>query len=90
MYSKLSQLHVETERLFIRPAIRADLPAFYEMHRVEEVNRFLPYNTWLSWDDAQDWFSKVQKRRQKKDCEQYVLERKHDHGVIGSCIVFGK
>lgn len=88
MYNKLSQLRVETDRLFIRPVIQSDLQAFYDMHTVDEVNIYLPYSTWVTWDDAEQWFAKVQNRRELKESEQYVLERKQDSKVVGSCIVF--
>lgn len=88
MYAKLSQLYVETTRLCIRRVTHADLPAFYQMHSVDEVNVYLPYNTWHSQADAEDWFAKIKQRRGKQEAEQYVLERKHDKKIIGSCIVF--
>lgn len=88
MYYKLSQLYLETTRVCIRPVTRADLPAFYEMHSIDEVNAYLPYATWQNEADAKDWFAKVRKRRYEQESEQYVLERKHDRKIIGSCIVF--
>lgn len=88
MYRQLSQLYLETARLCIRPALESDLPSFYDMHSVKEVNTYLPYDTWQDWGDAESWFARVQTRRSEEESEQYVLERKFDDKVIGSCIVF--
>jgi len=88
LYYTLNQLSLETERLIIRPVIGADLQSVYEIHQLDEVNKYLPYTTWQNWDDAKDWFARVQHRRLERSSEQYVLERKRDKKVIGSCIVF--
>ncbi len=88
MYSAIENLTVESERLMIRPVLNTDLRAIYDMHCVDEVNRYLPYNTWQDWDAAKDWFARVQHRRLEESAQQYVLERLRDKKVIGSCLVF--
>ncbi len=86
--SQLSDFQLETQRLQIRPVIKADLMAIHQIHSDEQVNRYLPYQTWLSWDDARAWYARVLMRRRQEHAEQFVILRKHDDALIGSCIVF--
>ena len=84
----LSKLSLETDRLLIRPAEKADLKSVYSIHTDDEVNRYLPYDTWTAWDDAVKWYDRVQQRRAEKDAEQFVVVRKSDQKVVGTCIAF--
>lgn len=79
---------LETQRLVIRLATKADLEAVFSIHADEEVNRYIPYETWLSPDDAIKWYERVQKRRIENDAEQFVVVRKRDRKIIGTCIAF--
>jgi ribosomal-protein-alanine N-acetyltransferase len=85
--SKLSSFRLETQRLAIRPVLKTDLDSIYLIHKEPIVNRFVPYQTWLSFSDAEDWYARV-KRRRKDTAEQFVIIRKDDDTLLGTCIVF--
>ena len=80
---------LETERLVIKLATKADLSKIHSLHSIDAVNQYLPYTTWLSYQDALDWFERVENRRETKEAEQYSIALKSDSEFIGSCIVFG-
>jgi len=86
MIHRLSNLHVDCERLLIRPAIDADLKEIYPIHINPQVNKYLPYDTWQSWHDAKHWYAYVQERRAKGIAEQFVIAT--PNGIIGTCIAF--
>jgi len=85
---RLAGLNVDTERLVIRVAEKDDLKSIYSIHIDDEVNRYLPYDTWLSWDDALKWYQRVEDRRALGDAEQFIIVRKRDQQIVGTCIVF--
>jgi len=85
----LEALSLETERLLIRAINDIDVKSVYPIHNDQEVNRYLPYDTWHSWDDAKHWYTKIIERRNNQDAEQLVLIRKGDEQLIGTSIVFG-
>ena len=86
---ELCPKNLETARLVIRLTTKQDLPEIHSMHRIEAVNQYLPYTTWKSYQDAQDWYQRVESRRNKKEAEQYSVSLQNDSRLIGSCIVFG-
>lgn len=88
MIAKLSSLRLETDRLNIRSAVQTDLESVYAIHAEEQVNQYLPYKTWRSWDDALAWYERVEKRRGEEDAEQFVILNKNDGVLLGTCIVF--
>ena len=85
--TKLKNLRLETERLLIRPALKADLESVYLIHKEPIVNRYIPYQTWLGLSDAQAWYARVERRR-KDIAEQFVILNKADETLVGTCIVF--
>ena len=89
MISQLSEIREETERLIIRIAKRDDLESIYAIHSCHEVNQYIPYETWTNWDDALKWHGRVEHRRSIDDAEQFVIIRKSDQQLIGTCIAFG-
>lgn len=89
MIERLFKLEFETARLRIRPVEKADLKAIYAMHSIDKVNEFIPYNTWTEWQDAEDWFAeKVEKRREEKFGEQFVIADKTNGELVGTCLAF--
>ena len=80
---------LESTRLMIHRLKEIDLKDVYALHKTEVVNQYLPYTTWTSYQDAQDWFERVQLRRSQGDAEQFAIKLKTDQTFIGSCIVFG-
>ena len=89
MIKKLNSVSLETERLLIRPIEDADVKSVYQIHIDDEVNRYLPYDTWQSWDDAKHWYAKIIQRRVNQEAEQFVIVRTEDQQLIGTSIVFG-
>ena len=89
MISKLGALSLETERLLIRPIVDSDVRDVYQIHSDDKVNRYLPYDTWQSWDDAKHWYAKILHRRVHQEAEQLVIIRKDDQHLVGTSIVFG-
>ena len=83
---KLAYLTAKTERLDIRPVTEADLASVFEIHRQDEVNQFLPYETWQDMQDAQAWYEVVKERRDSDSAEQFVLF--HGAQLVGSMIFF--
>ena len=102
MIDQLNSLILTTPRLVIRPIEDADVKLVYSIHKDEQVNRYLPYDTWRSWDDAKYWYAKVLQRRRDKEAEQFVIVESGDlsssaasekkaqteQALIGTCIVF--
>ncbi|RBP53609.1 GNAT family N-acetyltransferase [Arenicella xantha] len=88
MIEQLTQLKIETERLRIRRIEDADVKAIYPIHSEPVVNRYLPYDTWTSWDDAKHWYARVLERRRILEAEQFVIELKDSANIIGTCIAF--
>jgi len=84
----LSKLVLETERLSIRAVEKNDLEAISEIHMDDQVNHYLPYKTWTCWNDALKWYDNVEDRRANNDAEQFVIVRKNDLSIVGTCIVF--
>lgn len=87
MISKLYSFRLETQRLAIRPVLKTDLESVYLIHKEPIVNRYVPYQTWLSFSDAEAWYARV-KRRRKATAEQFVIIRKGDDTLLGTCIIF--
>jgi len=89
MIRQLNSLSLTTPRLIIRPIADADVKSVYEIHKDEQVNRYLPYDTWQSWDDAKYWYAKALQRRRNEEAEQFVIVQANDeHALVGTCIVF--
>jgi len=87
--NQLNKHRLETDRLVIRVAKRDDLESIYAIHSCDEVNLYLPYETWVNWEDALKWHDRVEHRRSIEDAEQFVIIRKSDQQLIGTCIAFG-
>lgn len=88
MINKLSSLSLVSERLLIRPVEQADLEAVYSIHVDEQVNQFLPYDTWTQWSDALAWLERVETRRTIAEAEQFVIRKRCGQQLVGTCIVF--
>jgi RimJ/RimL family protein N-acetyltransferase len=64
------------------------MESVYAIHVDEDINRYLPYHTWVSWDDAVAWYARVEKRRGDEIAEQFVIINKDDGVLVGTCIAF--
>lgn len=85
---QLKHLQVVTPRLLIRRVEVDDLQAMFRLHSDQRVNRFIPYNTWVSEQDAVDWYDYVECRRENNFAEHWVIALKTEQRVIGSCLAF--
>jgi len=77
-----------TERLTIRKVESRDLADLLDVHRLDEVTRFLPYATWTSMADAQAWFGRTSARHDDGSAMQLVVAERASGRVIGSCLLF--
>lgn len=80
---------IYTERLELRKVAFGDLPALLEIHRVVEVNRYLPLETWEGMDDAKRWYDKALQRHRDGEAIQWVIGERGGKRLYGSCILFG-
>ncbi|MEO0368522.1 MAG: GNAT family N-acetyltransferase [Pseudomonadota bacterium] len=83
------QLSLETRQLALRVMRETDLPNVYQLHSIDVVNQYLPYQTWQGYQDALDWYEKVKLRRATSEAEQFVIIERGENKLIGTIIVFG-
>ena len=88
MFDQLPSL-ISTQRTTITRFGEPDLPNAFELHQLDEVNRYIPYNNWTTYQDALDWYERVQGLRSKQAAEQYVIKLLTQDRFIGTCLVFG-
>lgn len=89
MIETLDKLTLETERLLVRTVLECDLKSIYQIHKDEQVNQYLPYDTWTCWNDALKWHRNIKERQARGDAQQFVIVQKSDLSIVGTCIVFG-
>jgi ribosomal-protein-alanine N-acetyltransferase len=81
-------IHVESERLLIRPVSEADIPDLLLMNRDDETTRFLSYVSWRSVDDGMAWLRKIREMERAGTGVQLVLVEKSSESVVGGCLLF--
>ena len=79
---------IVSERVHIRLLTEADLPQVYDLHRIDQVNEYLPYATWTQYQDARDWHDRMQGLREQQLAQQYAIELLPSRKFIGTCLVF--
>lgn len=79
---------LRTDRLELRLVEQRDLPDLLAVHSVEAVNRFLPFETWLGMDDAEEWYEKVRQRHLVGEAIQFAIVEARSGKVMGSCLCF--
>ena len=84
----LPERPLRTERLELRLVEHRDLPDLLAVHSVDEVNRFLPFDTWAGMDDAEAWYEKVKLRHLAGEAIQFAIVEARSGKVMGSCLVF--
>lgn len=85
--NKLANISLTTARLTIRATTEQDLADIYSIHSNNKVNRYIPYKTWQSMDDAHAWYKIINERRTNHDAEHFVLIS--NQKLIGTIITFG-
>jgi [ribosomal protein S5]-alanine N-acetyltransferase len=79
---------IDTPRFTLRLPEEADLPALYAIHSNDAVNRFLPYVTWTSLDDARAWIERAANRLKSEEAIQFVVIEKASGQLVGGCVLF--
>ena len=79
---------LRSERLLIRRIEKSDLTQLYAVYSVEAVNRYLPYDTWQSDRDAQDWWGRVEEMTASGSALQFVICCAESGVAIGTGILF--
>ncbi|MEO7150843.1 MAG: GNAT family N-acetyltransferase [Burkholderiaceae bacterium] len=86
-------LHVETERLLVRPVAESDLDDLQQVNGDDAVTRFLPYASWRSADDATAWLARMRGIEQNGSGLQLVVAERATGSngggrAIGTCLLF--
>jgi RimJ/RimL family protein N-acetyltransferase len=81
-------IHLETERLVVRPVAEADLADLLLVNGDDEVTRFLPYESWRSVDDGLAWLARMRKIEESGTGVQRVVIDKASGRAIGGCLLF--
>jgi RimJ/RimL family protein N-acetyltransferase len=89
MYRLFKSLVFDTQRLLVAPFEDEDLASVYDMHCSADVNQYIPYNTWQSWRDAEEWLELIRKRRADEEAQIFTLKLKENGELIGTSLVFG-
>ena len=79
---------LSTQRLHIRPVVKADLADLFEVNGDALVTQFLPYATWQTPEDAGSWLARMQALAEAGTGLQLVMARRADHKVIGTVLLF--
>jgi RimJ/RimL family protein N-acetyltransferase len=79
---------IESERLIVRLAAEADLPALLEVNSSEEVTALLPYARWESMADAEAWLQRMKGIEATGLALQFVVVSKPTGLAIGTCLLF--
>jgi ribosomal-protein-alanine N-acetyltransferase len=79
---------IESERLLVRLVAESDLPALLEVNSNEEVTALLPYATWKSMSDAEDWLKRMEGIQATGLALQFVVVFKSTGMAIGTCLLF--
>ena len=74
-------------RLCVRVVQEADLADLLKFNAVDAVTQFLPYTSWTSLQQAQDWYSRMQAMADLGAGQQYVIVDKKTQCCIGSCLL---
>ncbi len=85
---RLSNLIIHSTRLEIRPVQEKDLAQILTIHSNPAVNRFIPYDTWTSRNDALAWYEYVNERRGRSFAEHFSIISKDDATIVGGCLAF--
>lgn len=85
---RLTNLNFHTSRLFIRPTQFNDLDSIFAIHSNDAVNRYIPYQTWQTRDDALAWFDYIEERRAREFAEHFIIQDIASGEIVGGCLAF--
>lgn len=81
-------LHVETDRLLVRPVGPPDLGDLMAVNGDPEVVRFLPYAVWTTPEDGAAWLTRMQNLEAAGQARQLVVVQRDGGSVIGTVLLF--
>ena len=79
---------LQSERLVLRKICKEDLTPLHAVHSVPAVNRYIPYKTWQTKEDAEAWWQRVSGRMEEGNALQFAICLAEGGLVIGSCVLF--
>jgi [ribosomal protein S5]-alanine N-acetyltransferase len=79
---------IETDRVYVRPVLKSDLPSLLAVNSDEEVVRFLGHAPWQAMADAEAWFERISKLQESGSALEFVIAAKETGNVIGRCGLF--
>lgn len=79
---------IDAPRLTLVPVAAAHLDDLMAMNGDEAVTRFVPYKTWTSRRDAEEWLARTGRLVAAGGARQLVLLRKEDGRAVGSLLLF--
>jgi [ribosomal protein S5]-alanine N-acetyltransferase len=79
---------IETRRLWIRPMRRTDVAALMPVNGNPEAVRFMPQPAWTTLADGDAWMNGMLAQQERGDSFSFVISRRIDGSIIGSCFVF--
>ena len=77
-----------TPRLHIRPLTADDLAAVFACYDNVEVRRYCAPVRWPDMDYAAAWFARMQARVADGVAQQFVIARRDNGAIIGTCVLF--
>lgn len=80
--------HIESERLILSLVTPSDLPDLYSINTDDAVTRYLPYESWKSFADAEAWLGRHDKRHRERESYQCAIRLRDSGRTIGNCLVF--
>lgn len=79
---------LESRRLLLRLVRETDIPDLLEVNGDDEVTRFLPYPSWLSLEDGQALFDRMNSLMAAEETLQFVVVDRASARAIGTCLLF--
>jgi len=76
-----------TPRLIVREVEDRDLPDLALVNGDDEVTRHLPYASWCTAKDSEDWLARMRAMADAGLGRQYVVVLREPARVIGSCLL---
>jgi len=83
-----SDVTLQTERLVLRAPVPADTDAIFAMRADPVVQRYGSHPPWTDRQTAVDWIERNARGMAAGEHVQFVLERRADGVVVGSCTLY--
>ena len=83
-----SDVTLQTARLVLRMPVPADADAVFAMRADPVVQRYGSHPPWTDRQTAVDWIARNAKWMEDGESAQFMIERREDGVVVGSCTLF--